>query len=736
MPELAIRNLAQIYHERWPDCLQFLLTLAKELMESGESDQAVSMLHQAVSKDIVGQVPRRMWGDQHQFSSLWPVTLETHNTSPNSPQNIPVPAGVASSLGWNQISASVQVDGVPNSSEDFASITSPEYDPVEVPQAKPIFLSHSADVEAESSAISESTRLAQTELEKMAAELSVLHVAHEDGRFPIYVLFTTRAGLQSQYAPGAVQAIQNELKKLVEVVHGRKINQEFWGSLLFYADDPASTGAFNLQPAPYRDAWQLKLILSNLDSALEKRGERIGAVLIVGGPEVVPFHNLPNPVEDADSEVPSDSPYAAKDNNYFISDWAVGRVSGGTGSDPASLLAVLKEITNRYDLNAKKPAWYRRLVQYFQELLKTGVSKKLSSFGYTAAVWRRASLSVFRPIGNPSDLLISPPIHAADEAGPTYTEEIPQATNIKSSSCLLMPETRLAYFNLHGVPDSSEWYGQCDPTLPEAGPEFPVAMRPQDVRNSGSAPHLVFTEACYGANIAGKTVDEAIALKFLASGTQALVGSTCISYGSLSTPLSSADLLGRVFWNLLQEGFTAGESLKRAKIHLTREMNQRQGFLDAEDQKTLISFLLFGDPLAQPFQTRSAPKITPRLSDAAVQVPTVCERSCEGEAGSTVSLETIAHLKTIVAQYLPGMNDAEVSLSHEHQRCSSLGRKCSCGNKCQFSRIAAKRQPLGKPRRRVVTLCKSFEQAQRTHKQYARLTLDDQGNIIKMVVSH
>jgi hypothetical protein len=332
--------------------------------------------------------------------------------------------------------------------------------------------------------------------------------------------------------------------------------------------------------------------------------------------------------------------------------------------------------------------------------------------------------------------LISPPIHAAEVPDPFVAVEPPRPINTKSSTCLAMPDTRLAYFNLHGVPDSSEWYGQCDPTLPEANPEFPIAMRPQDIRNSGSAPQLVFTEACYGANIVGKSVDEAISLKFLASGTQALVGSTCISYGSLSTPLSSADLLGRVFWNLLQEGFTAGESLKRAKIHLTREMNQRQGFLDAEDQKTLISFVLFGDPLAQPFQSRSAPKTTPRLSDAAVQVPTVCERSCEGEAGSTVSLETISHLKTIVAQYLPGMGDADVRLSHEHQRCSNLGGKCGCGKQCQFSRIASKRQPLGKPRRRVVTLSKNFEQAHLTHKQYARLTLDDQGNIIKMVVSH
>ena len=115
MPKPAVRNLAQIYHERWPDCLQFLLTLSNELMESGESDQAVSMLHQAVSKDIAGQVPRRMWGDHHQYASLWPVILEAQNTSPNSPQNIPIPAAVASSLGWNQLGAANSGDSDSNS---------------------------------------------------------------------------------------------------------------------------------------------------------------------------------------------------------------------------------------------------------------------------------------------------------------------------------------------------------------------------------------------------------------------------------------------------------------------------------------------------------------------------------------------------------------------------------------------------------------------------------------------
>jgi hypothetical protein len=393
MPKLAVRNLAQIYHERWPDCLQFLLSLSNELIGSGESDQAVSMLHLAVSKDISGQVPRRMWGENHPYASLWPAILEAHNTNPNSPQNIPIPAAVASILGWNQLAAANFEYNESEPGQPVQTSERPQYDVFEVPQAQSVNLSHAAPNEIEPPQMSESSKGVLTELEKMAAELAVPHITHEDGRFPVYVIFTTQAGLQSQYGPGAFRAIDTQLKKLAEVVHGRKINQEFWGSLVFYADDPTCTGVYNLLPAPYNDAWKLKLILADLDKALEKKGERIGAVLIVGGPEIVPFHNLPNPVEDADIEVPSDSPFAAKDNNYFVSDWAVGRISAGSGTDPSALLALVNDISNRYDQNARKLAWYRRIIQYIRERFKTGVSKRLSSFGYTAAVWRQASFS-------------------------------------------------------------------------------------------------------------------------------------------------------------------------------------------------------------------------------------------------------------------------------------------------------------------------------------------------------
>ena len=54
---------------------------------------------------------------------------------------------------------------------------------------------------------------------------------------------------------------------------------------------------------------------------------------------------------------------------------------------------------------------------------------------------------------------------------------------------------RLEDFNLHGLVDAPEWYGQRDPNSSDAARrrrlkamDYPVAVRPADVLNSGRAP--------------------------------------------------------------------------------------------------------------------------------------------------------------------------------------------------------------------------------------------------------
>ncbi len=102
-----------------------------------------------------------------------------------------------------------------------------------------------------------------------------------------------------------------------------------WDSLVFYPDDSANMAGFGLAALEHDsvDPWKIKNSLVDLDQMLAKKGEMIGALLIAGGPDIVPYHRLPNPTDDIDDAVSSDNPYGAIDGNYFVQEWPVGRIT-------------------------------------------------------------------------------------------------------------------------------------------------------------------------------------------------------------------------------------------------------------------------------------------------------------------------------------------------------------------------------------------------------------------------
>ncbi|HEX6303612.1 MAG TPA: hypothetical protein VFZ76_05435 [Anaerolineales bacterium] len=746
LPEMVMRDLARHYRQHWPDCVACILWLAHALLQSEEADRAVALLHQAVARDITGQVATRLWGENHSYQALWPARLA-------APLDLAIPAPVAVALGWNQLPAespaarpvmdqATKRPPLPKATAqpqpvrlDAAIQISPPKSPQ--PEAPPSG-KHAGQWQVSTQnlqTVPETLRDVQDELERVADRLKRNHIARSDGRFPVYVVFSTQQGLRQKYG-SRFGDIDTALRELVSAVAAR----EDWRALLIYPDDPESLSVYGIQPAEAGDAWGLKLVLADLDLSLARQGEMIGAVLIVGGPDVVPFHHLPNPVDDVDIDAPSDNPYATRDENYFIPEWLVGRLPGGEGSDPEALLHTIRSIAGRHRQGRTASPWYRRWVALIKSKLWFIPQQVRPSWGYTAAVWRRSALSVFRPIGPPHALLVSPPIQVNGRPGKIQKDK-------------RLPHARLGYFNLHGLQDASEWYGQRDPAEPEGGLDYPVALRPEDVADTGRAPEVVFSEACYGAHIIGKNVDQALALKFLASGSQAVIGSTVTAYGSITPPLIAADLLGHTFWRYLREGIPAGEALRRAKIHLAREMLRRQGYLDGEDQKTLITFVYFGDPLAQPVAFGSRAKTIFRPLKRPKSIKTVCDRAMRAEKNPTldslspIPAGTLAEVKHIVQQYLPGMQDAEVLLTQEHANCRGGNHTCPTSQLGRLSR--APRQAS----RSVVTLSKRIlhpgimapgdqdanwdedAQAPHVHWHYARLTLDQDGNIVKLAVS-
>ncbi len=181
--------------------------------------------------------------------------------------------------------------------------------------------------------------------------------ANADGRFPIYVVFSSRTGLRNQYGDQTLAVIDKEMTRLADAIKKRP----GWGAMVFYPDDIEATGKLGIKTTGQVDPWKLKLAIADLDGALAKKGGRIAALLIVGGPEIVPFHRLPNPTDDMDEEVLSDNPYASIDSNYFVPEWAVGRMMGEEGADAGLLLQQLRQAVKYHGQVAKNTKSVRRL---------------------------------------------------------------------------------------------------------------------------------------------------------------------------------------------------------------------------------------------------------------------------------------------------------------------------------------------------------------------------------------
>ncbi len=646
------RPLAEQYAARWPQVVAFKLCLAECRMAAGDHAPAIDLLHEAAAHDMGGQIAERHLGLEHAYKALWPTQMGAEVPGP-------LPAALVSGMGLNRLKTGAPKRTLPKTGLLGADLL---------------------DI--------------QGQLDLVADRLGLK--ARKSTSEDLYLFITSRQQLQLQYGPAGQQAIDEAMRSLAGA-------QQALRPAILYVDDAESTKAFGLTPVDPRNAWAIKHLVTEVSAGLKAKGRKIGALVIVGGPEIVPFHHLPNPTDDADADVPSDNPYASSDDNYFAPEWPIGRMPSGGGKDVGPLLRCLKRATSVHTRKTAKRQlnWWEQLLQIVRRLwLQASVNRPAASFGYSANIWRRASAAVFDLIGDPAQLHTSPP-----------------STSAQLPAEGLAP-SRLSYFNLHGIEDGPEWFGQRAPDDAQTLPEYPVALRPADVTNHGRAPQIVFSEACYGANVFNKsTVDEALCLRFLDSGTRAMVGSTKIAYGSVTTPLIGADLLGRYFWQHLTAGLSIGEALRLAKLAMAQEMIQRQGALDGEDQKTLISFVLYGDPLvtaAGKINDTAAKEAKRRALQFTAVTPEIT--LAETTASETLAPQTLAEVKSVVAQYLPGMEDAEVRAARA--RVLPVGAK-----------------GFGAGRSTVVTLSKVIHGKRYAHPHFARATLDAQGKVIKLAIS-
>jgi hypothetical protein len=291
--------------------------------------------------------------------------------------------------------------------------------------------------------------------------------------------------------------------------------------------------------------------------------------LILGGDDIVPFYKYANPVGDGDSVIYSDNGYAiagpVADGEEFFVTRSLARMP--TGADPTS------------------ETLYNALVEG-----ATAQPQNAGSGGgvyLVAQDWGPWTQSIAQTLGiAPADRHMSLPI----------TLDV----NPASLNPVWLDGRAIQFFNLHGDSRTADWYGASGSTTPPAYRPSLVGSAP-GIRVKGS---VVGTEACFGADVVGttgylpRTVNSALSLKYMNEMALGFCGSTTTAYGAAadSPTLRCADLLVMFFLQAVQAGLALGPSLVQAKSKVALTMHQANGQFDAQTQKTLLQFVLYGDP--------------------------------------------------------------------------------------------------------------------------------------------
>ncbi|MGC8838552.1 MAG: hypothetical protein ACP5UM_09060 [Anaerolineae bacterium] len=654
-----------------------MLILACIRMETGRDVEGTALFHDALAQEPSLRVARRLLKGH----PLEAFLLEPMVPWPQREASVPAPSEKRAAEAPPEATAPSDPQEVLGLEEPAPPLEGLEEGPCEV---DPLLQEMQETLE----------RIADTLLEGEASPLRA-----RGRRSPTSLLVvTSRAGLERAFRSEGGEAVLERLRALGAVC-------EAWGETarLLLVDDAEAMAPF--PPADPTDPADVKRLLLEVKKGLEEGGHRPRYVLLVGGHRVVPPFRLPNPAEDDDEEVLTDHPYACPEGEVFLPHWAVGRLPDAESPRPDILLRLLDYLIQaRREGDGHRGGLLGVLRVPWRKLSGDG-RKALPTLGFSASLWREASRAVYGAVADPKGLRMSPPL--------TY----------QNLDALAAEPPAVAYFNLHGLPESQCWYGQRDPLFRADYPPFPLALRPADV-DERFRDAIVFTAACYGALCWGPQAENRLATRFLLAGVRALVGSTGTSYGSLAPPVACADLLALHFLDAVAAGYPAGEALCYAKRQLAWDMMERQGYLDGEDQKTLLTFALYGDP-SLPARGREGP--IRALEFPQPEVVLACSGAC-GRVSSPhladLAPKLLQEIRGMLADRLPDMQDAEVVRS-----------RTTCWGECRRGAVRQpKRPPVHGPAALVFSLRKRMRDDGYAHDLRLRVTAQADGQVLKVTL--
>ncbi len=447
----------------------------------------------------------------------------------------------------------------------------------------------------------------------------------------VALLVTHRGALTRRYGTAVTDEIERRLELLQRALAERGLSSE-----ILIVDQPGVGGLAGLAPVPQHAqgngvAHAIRDVIRAARRRIEKQNQRIDAVLLVGGDGVIPFHRLQNPSQDADKVVYSDNPYGSDGGSEHVPDYVVARLPDGGADGGELLLALIQRsidyhegwlVSHGSDSGLAIPM-LRRLVA------NARAKAPVDGYGASADAWREPSEEIYSELGSRQPLLYYPPDVGDQRIAPADVD---------------WRSGRILYFNLHGLPGGPNWYGQISGAASDE--PLPVALTPPDVDELVPGTICV-TEACYGAEIMGRSAGDAMALRFLERGSLAFIGCTATAYGAIRLPLGGADVLVQQIFQNLRRGQPIGRAMLLARDWMARITLEQQGYLDPDDAKTLLSFVLLGDPWASPY----VKPVTESKIELPAISPIIATRMPVG--ATTIAPGTIDIARKLIAKLAP-----------------------------------------------------------------------------------
>ena len=378
------------------------------------------------------------------------------------------------------------------------------------------------------------------------------------------LIISNRGALQNKYGKPGFQKINDAVKKLIAADKKKSFN-----SLAVFVDDTAAMK--KAKGKVVKDITDPEQYKNAIDSLFHYYTPDY--IMLLGAQDVIPHCRFRIPIpDDDDTFVMSDVPYACE---------APFSRNAGDFIAPGRVLGRLPDLTGVSD-----PTYLLKLIQNSIDWKQLKLSAYKNYFSLSVKWWKKSTqISLKNIFENNNNLELAPPI-----VGP-YT---------KTDLGRLMH-----FFNCHGGLRTSEFYGQSN----DKSSSYPVCFESNMLATKISYGTVVAAECCYAGLLYNPNrptkIHSPICNAYLQNGAVAFVGSTTAAYGP-SDSQGGADYITQYFLIAVRKGASCGRAFLEAQQRFVEKGDVK---MDPTDLKTIIQFLLLGDPSITPIEEQ--PKTTP-----------------------------------------------------------------------------------------------------------------------------